>query len=174
MLRAPPPKHLPATERAASRALGERHAARGRRPTSAAPHRLERLDQPRAPRSSAARASAEPRFSCRRALDDAPGLGRMSGERCGSHANATCVRVAPASFATRPTRARHDPFPHNEGDDDWFGSSLRLVCCTGGSCRNGHLSGLRGCGQARSRAARARRIRLRPPANPPRRASPPP
>src|SRR6516164_5061732 len=40
------------------------------------------------------------RFSRRWATDDVPGISRMLGERCSSHASATCIGVPPSRPAT--------------------------------------------------------------------------
>src|SRR4029077_11615486 len=40
------------------------------------------------------------RFSRRWATDDVPGINRMLGERCSSHASATCLGVDPSRAAT--------------------------------------------------------------------------
>ena len=44
--------------------------------------------------------STAARFSRRCSTDDVPGISRMLGARCSSHASATCIGVAPSSFAT--------------------------------------------------------------------------
>ena len=43
-------------------------------------------------------------FCSRWATRTVPGMGRMTGLRCRSHASATCPAVAPRAFATRSTR----------------------------------------------------------------------
>ena len=50
--------------------------------------------------SAVSTTSAALRFTCRCATDDVRGINRMLGERCSSHACATCVDVAPKIFAT--------------------------------------------------------------------------
>lgn len=44
--------------------------------------------------------SAAARFSRRCATDEVPGIKRIFGERCSSHASATCIGVAPSESAT--------------------------------------------------------------------------
>src|SRR5215212_11648066 len=54
-------------------------------------------------RSSSERVSAAPvTFSRRCATDEVPGMSRMFGERCSSHASATLIGVASRRVATDP------------------------------------------------------------------------